>query len=281
MLFDVARDARTSQGQGPLRPSHVAPRSAQRWLDGMRLLLVEDNLSNQQVACELLEGEGARVQIANHGQEAVALIAAAEPAFDVVLMDLQMPVMDGFAATSAIRNDLGLSQLPIVAMTANAMASDREACLAAGMNDHVGKPFDLDHLVSVLCQQTGRQEVSGSTATVVAERMLLPAGVSEAAAAAGVDISAALHRLGHNVRLYQRMLGLFVTDLAAMPTQRAGYVGQGEAQSATCLLHTLKGQRERWGRWRCAPRRGTLRNSWLLRPRRLMPSLRCSESRRR
>jgi PAS domain S-box-containing protein len=242
MLFDVAMDARTSQGQGPLRPSHVAPRSAQRRLDGMRLLLVEYNLNNQQVACELLEGEGARVQIANHGQEAVALIAAAEPAFDVVLMDLQMPVMDGFAATSAIRNDLGLSQLPIVAMTANAMASDREACLAAGMNDHVGKPFDLDHLVSVLCQQTGRQEVSGSTAAVVAERMLLPAGVSEAAAAAGVDISAALHRLGHNVRLYQRMLGLFVTDLAAMPTQLAGYVGQGEAQSATRLLHTLKGQ---------------------------------------
>ena len=132
-------------------------------------VILSANLNNQQVARELLEDEGALVQIANHGQEAIEAIAAADPPFDVVLMDLQMPVMDGFTATSRIRQDLGLQTLPIVAMTANAMASDREACLAVGMNEHVGKPFDIDHLVAVLCKQAGRQEAPKNTVDVGSE----------------------------------------------------------------------------------------------------------------
>ncbi len=85
-------------------------------------------------------------------------VAAARPVFDVVLMDLQMPVMDGYTAVRYIRTDFGLSDRPIVAMTVNAMASDRAACLAAGTNDHTGKPFDLDDLVRVLLTQAGRTD---------------------------------------------------------------------------------------------------------------------------
>jgi PAS domain S-box-containing protein len=126
-------------------------------LSGMRILVAEDNFVNQQIANELLEGEGAVVTLANHGQEALDLIAAAGEPFDVVLMDMQMPVMDGLSATREIRKTLDAATLPIVAMTANAMQVDRDACLQAGMNDHVGKPFNLAHLVQLLRRVTGRE----------------------------------------------------------------------------------------------------------------------------
>lgn len=119
-------------------------------LTGLRLLLVEDNLINQQVAQELLSAEGAQVVVAGNGLLGVNAVANASPPFDAVLMDLQMPVMDGFTATRKIREELGLTALPIIAMTANAMDSDRNDCLAAGMNAHVGKPFDLKQLVALL-----------------------------------------------------------------------------------------------------------------------------------
>ena len=217
-------------------------------LAGMRLLVVEDNLNNQQVARELLEDEGATVQIANNGQEGVDAVAAADPAFDVVLMDLQMPVMDGFEATRRIRTELALPSLPIVAMTANAMASDREACLAAGMNDHVGKPFDLDQLVYVLRKHAvasapANPSVSASVSAPVGAMSpaALPSSVTDAAAAAGVDIGAALNRLGGKREVYLRMLRTFVNDLAAMPELLLGLAAQADVAALARLLHTLKG----------------------------------------
>jgi len=123
---------------------------------GLRVLLVEDNKINQMVAKGLLAKEGADITLADNGQLGVAAVADAQPPFDAVLMDIQMPVMDGYAATRAIRQELALTTLPIIAMTANAMASDRVACLEAGMDDHVGKPFELNHLVATLQRLTGR-----------------------------------------------------------------------------------------------------------------------------
>jgi CheY-like chemotaxis protein len=207
-------------------------------LEGMRLLLVEDNLNNQQIACELLQGEGATVQVANHGQEGVDAITRTPTAFDVVLMDLQMPVMDGLTATRFIRTQLGMTALPIVAMTANAMASDREACLDAGMNDHVGKPFDLNDLVRVLRQQAKwsaaehtPSEVAGAVSPIVLD----------VATAAGVDLNNALHRIGGKQDVYRRMLATFVKDLNAMPAQLRDCALQANTESAKRLLHTLKG----------------------------------------
>jgi CheY-like chemotaxis protein len=217
----------------------------------MRLLVVEDNLNNQQVARELLEDEGASVQIANHGQEAVEAIAAAvaanagdakKAAFDVVLMDLQMPVMDGFAATRVIRRDLGQATLPIVAMTANAMASDREACLSAGMNDHVGKPFDLNDLVQVLRRQAQWGDAHAPESTAPPS---IRAGVEQAAIAGGLDITAALRRMGGKQGVYRRMLQTFVGDLQDMPEQLNAFAQQHQQgatpDNARRVLHTLKG----------------------------------------
>ncbi len=207
-------------------------------LTNMRLLLVEDNFNNQQVARELLQAEGALVQVANDGQAGVDAIAHAEQPFDVVLMDLQMPVMDGFEATRVIRDEMKHHALPIVAMTANALASDREACLAAGMNDHIGKPFDLETLIRVLRQQAG-----WSVADVASNPpdSRLPDQVLQAAASAQVDIQAALHRLGGNRAVYQRMLSTFVRDVRAMPEQLTGYLDTQQVDDAGRLLHTLKG----------------------------------------
>jgi PAS domain S-box-containing protein len=240
------------QALSDLPAPRVTPVSRYR-LQGLRLLVVEDNLNNQQVARELLEDEGAWVQIAQHGQEAieaVAALAASPTPFDVVLMDLQMPVMDGFTATRKIRDELGLTRLPIIAMTANAMASDRDACLAAGMNEHVGKPFDLNQLVQLLLQYASARPAA-PTANSLSVGWAAPTlshsershgrGVAQAALAAGVDIDAALNRLGGNRPVYVRMLGRFVADLAALPSQLQAQLDAGKTQAAVALMHTLKG----------------------------------------
>jgi CheY-like chemotaxis protein len=115
---------------------------------GARILVVEDNPINQQVAREFLEREGFEVFMANDGRECLA--AVRQSAFDLVLMDLHMPEMDGFEATRALRQEARYAQLPIVAMTAAAMEKDRTACLTAGMNDHLAKPIDHHDLTRVL-----------------------------------------------------------------------------------------------------------------------------------
>src|SRR5690606_1698445 len=106
-------------------------------LDGKRALLVEDTPFNQEIATEFLRQVGMGVEVAQNGAEAVEKLQKRAEAYDVVLMDCQMPVMDGFEATRRIRHQLGLEDLPIIAMTANAMKGDRQKCLAAGMNDYI------------------------------------------------------------------------------------------------------------------------------------------------
>ena len=127
---------------------------------GTRVLLVEDNEINQEVAIGLLEDAAIHVDLAENGEIAVRM--AQETDYDAVLMDMQMPVMDGIEATRAIRSDARFQDLPIIAMTANAMAADREKCLKAGMNDHIGKPIDPDELFSVLLRWAGRRNVDGT-----------------------------------------------------------------------------------------------------------------------
>jgi len=115
---------------------------------GVTVLLVEDNLLNQQVGLELLEGVGIRVDIANNGKEAVELVQKSD--YDALLMDIQMPIMDGHQATEIIRNELDFKKLPIIAMTANAMAKDRDKSLLSGMNAHIAKPVNPECLYKTL-----------------------------------------------------------------------------------------------------------------------------------
>jgi two-component system sensor histidine kinase/response regulator len=234
MLLDAVADA------GGIASGPTSSDGRQR-LAGMQLLLVEDNINNQQIALELLEAEGAVVQIAGNGHEAVAAVAAsAGNPFDAVLMDLQMPEMDGFEATMRIRQWLGQATLPIIAMTANAMADDREACLAAGMNDHVGKPFDLAHLIEVLRRHTGRASLAEQAATAQATRSV-PDALIEDAQRAGIDLAGALRRTGGNEGAYLRMLRSFLKEAPAVPAQFAGHLAEDRPQEASRLMHTMKG----------------------------------------
>ena len=151
MLFDtlVALFAGASQDRPVLAP--LGDRHADR-LRGLRVLLAEDNEINQQIALELLEGVGATVEVANDGLEAVRKVLSqpAPPAYDVVLMDLQMPEMDGYQATREIRADSRFASFPIIAMTAHATIEERQKCLDAGMNGHVSKPIDPVSLFDTL-----------------------------------------------------------------------------------------------------------------------------------
>ncbi|WP_162255251.1 MULTISPECIES: PAS domain S-box protein [unclassified Lysobacter] len=155
MLIDAVADARSGQGLPPPLPDPAPLQASRNRLAGMSLLVVEDNPTNQQVVTDLLESEGARVAVAGGGAKALQMLGGQGGKYHVVLMDIQMPDMDGYTATRRIRSNLGLNKLPIIAMTANVLPSDREACLAAGMNDHLGKPFDLDTLVERLLHWTG------------------------------------------------------------------------------------------------------------------------------
>ena len=225
--------------------------SATRLLAGMRILVVEDNLINQQVAEELLSAEGALVSMAANGQLGVDAVAASHPPFDVVLMDIQMPVLDGYGATGKIRQQLGFTQLPIVAMTANALASDRVACLAAGMNEHVGKPFDMRQLVALLLQITGREvpnadelsqatpEFQAGSGTATGDGLVAQTLVS--LSGPYLDVAVALERMSGTTDLYLDIAGEYLKSLelvegefrqAAVPAQWNALVSQ---------MHSLKG----------------------------------------
>ena len=240
MLLDAIVNARAPEGGAGNATLAVAlPKTR---LAGLRLLVVEDNAYNQQVAQELLEAEGATVTLASDGAQAVAAVATADPPFDVVLMDVQMPVMDGYVATAHIRQQLGLTELPIIAMTANAMASDREASLAAGMDDHVGKPFDLDELVQVLLRHASPGTAAGAGMSLPrAASADLPEAMLANAARCGVDLAVAVGRLGGRVDVWMRTAASFAADLPRSADELEALVRNRQHQDAARMAHTLKG----------------------------------------
>ncbi len=239
----MLRDAVMLAEAGEQPPTVGRDKLPTRALAGLHLLLVEDNPINQQVAAELLGQQGARVQIAGNGQEGVDAIVAAlarGQRFDAVLMDMQMPVMDGLTATGLIRSDPGLADLPIVAMTANAMASDREVCLAAGMNEHVGKPFEIQQLVQVLQRLTG----------LAPEPVAAPAEVPPVAPVEGppepvaettlLDRATALGRLGGYQPLLDEISHSFLGSLPSQMELWRQELRQPSMTEAARRMHTLK-----------------------------------------
>jgi CheY-like chemotaxis protein len=165
--------------------------------------------------------------------------ASAGKQFDAVLMDMQMPVLDGFGATRVIRKQLQLRTLTIIAMTASAMASDRAECLAAGMNEHVGKPFDLDHLVHTLLRVTGFK-VPQLLSVAVPEPALAEAAASAPLDVSGLDVVGALARMDGLTALYLRLARQFLDTLEDQLAQLHVSLA-GERVQATLLAHTLKG----------------------------------------
>jgi len=199
-------------------------------LDALRILLVEDNPLNQFVGRSMLEGAGASVHIAGNGLEAVDILRARHHDFDIVLMDVQMPVMDGYQATAKIRHELN-SSLPVIAMSAGVMAAERDKCLAAGMNDFIAKPIDVRQMLSVILSSTG-----GSSHKTAVSEPEKPARV--------IDIDALLGSYPKDPRLLKRfyqLLGDLRNEWPAMlATCRAAWQ-QGDAPAAMALLHKTRG----------------------------------------
>ncbi|TWB80054.1 signal transduction histidine kinase [Nitrospirillum amazonense] len=213
-------------------------------LQGLSVLLVEDNDFNQQVAIELLTDVGVGVELAENGAIALERIAARR--YDAVLMDVQMPVMDGLTASRRIR-EMGETALPIIAMTANAMASDRERCLAAGMNDYVSKPIDPDQLFAVLARWgQGRTEVAGPRPLPLVPLPLVMGKPAEpvperAIDIPGIDAEEGLRRVRGKRALYADILKKFAANQRATPAAILDRWRSGDAATAERLAHTLKG----------------------------------------
>jgi PAS domain S-box-containing protein len=207
---------------------------------GIRILLVEDNEVNQQVATELLESAGARVTVANHGGEAVKILTEGEqpPSFDIVFMDLQMPEMDGFTATRLLRVRPQLQGLPIIAMTAHAMVEERQRCLQAGMNDHVSKPIEPDALFATLMRWARPRQGQGA---VTESRNVKPPNDVILPEIDGVDVAGALSRVAGNTRLYRDLLVQFASRQAEVNVQIVTAIESGDNKLAERIVHTVKG----------------------------------------
>jgi CheY-like chemotaxis protein len=200
------------------------------------VLLVEDNEMNQELARELLEQAGIRVVLAGNGQEALDILAA-DRAFDGVLMDCQMPVMDGYTASLAIRADAALAHLPVIAMTANAMAGDRDKVLAAGMNDHIPKPLRVAEMFATIA----RWVVPGDTGPADALPAAATAEAAELGPLQGIDTRIGLATTSGNAALYQRLLRRFHDGNADFEVQFRNAQGGQDAAAAARMAHTLKG----------------------------------------
>jgi signal transduction histidine kinase/DNA-binding response OmpR family regulator len=235
-VFSLATQAATDAAiKTPLR------RERRQQLIGMRILVVEDNPINQQVARELLRAQGAIVSIAANGRLGVDAVAATTPPFDAVLMDIQMPVLDGYGATRCIREELALPHLPIVAVTANAMASDREACLKAGMNEHIGKPFDIAKLAALLLRLTGYQAPALDRPSDTMGTASASTGQTERFTVAGLELNAALSRMSGMRSLYVQSAQDFANALPSGMQELREVLLAADHGSLLLRLHTLKG----------------------------------------
>jgi two-component system sensor histidine kinase/response regulator len=210
----------------------------------VRALLAEDNEANQMVATELLSRLGIELDIAENGRVAVEKVRSSPGRYAAVLMDMQMPEMDGLAATRAIRADPAFGELPIIAMTANAMKADLDACLAAGMNDHVTKPIDRKALVATLRRwlPAGRQGGGSEPAPVAVELAPPePAAPEGPPALEGIDVPGALDRLGLDFPSLSRMLVRFAEGQRGVLDALRSAVDAADAAAAARHAHAIAG----------------------------------------
>jgi two-component system sensor histidine kinase/response regulator len=265
MLVDTLVSVFGHEGEDAAAAADVRPVAR---LLGTRILLAEDNEINQQIAVELLESEGALVKVARHGREAVELLANGPqpPPFEMVLMDLQMPEMDGYQATAKLRSDVRFATLPIIAMTAHATIEERQRCLAAGMNDHLSKPIEPEILFEVVGRFRSRTEpVSAAGGGVdVTPPPSTPPELHSAGAVAGasrpaelrappsedednlppiegLDLRDGLSRVAGNRKLYRKLLRQFVAQQGLALDDIAAALAGGDLVLAERLAHTLKG----------------------------------------
>ena len=210
-------------------------------LEGVRVLLVEDNEMNRQISVELLKSAGVMVEVACDGREAVDKLmqTKAELPYDMVLMDIQMPNMDGYEATRLIRMNEHLASLPIIAMTAHALDEEKQRCLAAGMNDHISKPIDSDVMFAKMNQwlnRRGSQRMGGGFQARPSD-----ADETEVPEIPGIDVQAGLQRVAHNKELYLKLLHKFQIEYENTASKIDEALNQGDRPLAERLAHTATG----------------------------------------
>lgn len=228
-------------------------------LQGQHILLVEDTLFNQEIATEFLNQVGINVTLAENGQ--LALEALERRRFDAVLMDVQMPVMDGFEATRRIRAQPAFRQLPVIAMTANAMKGDKNRCLQAGMNDYISKPVSQELLYQTLLRWIGYSVEEGDltrkpdsppspTPTTDEPQTIIPqeekavsheTKQSDTHDGPPMDLTKALEQMGGSEMLLNKMLNRFLQEQAQAVEKIIEAHDQGDNTTAHRLAHTLKG----------------------------------------
>jgi signal transduction histidine kinase/CheY-like chemotaxis protein/HPt (histidine-containing phosphotransfer) domain-containing protein len=223
----------------------------EREFDGVRVLLAEDNEANQMVALELLGRLGIELDIAQNGREAVTLAQADPAKYAAILMDMQMPELDGLGATRALRADPRFATIPIIAMTANAMKADLDACLAAGMNDHVTKPIDRKLLIAALRRWLPRavvtsaaqqKPVSPGQETVSSPPVTSAAGATATAhVLEGIDMDGAIERLAIDRPTLERMLVRFAGGLEGSLAALRTAVRDGDGPAAASQAHAIAG----------------------------------------
>ncbi|GDY34444.1 hybrid sensor histidine kinase/response regulator [Acidovorax sp. NB1] len=245
-LFDTAiralgGHAHTANVQQRSHGPRSAPNLAT--IQGARVLLVDDNDLNQQVGAELLTGAGLVVEVADNGQIALDMLARAP--YDIVLMDMQMPVMDGLTATRQLRQNPAWAQLPVLAMTANAMSRDRDLCLAAGMNGHLAKPIDPDELFASLLQWIAPRAPAPAAPGAPAPQPAQPSGPAGAQdslrSIEGLDMAAGLRRVLDKRPAYESLLRKFVAGQAGAVQATRAALAAGQHDDALRAMHTLKG----------------------------------------
>ena len=233
-LFDTAiRVLSGDERDAAKAPVKLAPSRCRLTGD---VLLVEDNLVNQQVVQELLQNMGILIRIAQNGQEALDMLC--KHAYDLVLMDIQMPEMDGYETIRRIRATPEFEKLPVIAMTAHAMSGDREKCLAAGMNDHIPKPIDPNGLFKTLSHwlKPGKKpNLDEHRSTSADAEVALPAHLP------GIDLHWGLERVGGNHRLFRKLLADFAVNHGHALPLLEQQLKSGDWDSARRELHTLQG----------------------------------------
>jgi CheY-like chemotaxis protein len=227
-----------------------AEEALRRLHSGARVLMAEDNLINREVALELLHGVGLSVHTAVNGREAVDRALAGD--YDLILMDMQMPELDGLQAAAEIRQMPRHAHTPIVAMTANAFLEDRMACLAVGMNDHISKPVDPRTLYAKLLQALGPMPTSTPTPTPTPEpsapraAVAATAPVPEASRLArlacipGLNVAQGMGFAGDNIELYLRLLPVFTERHGGDADQMRHRWADGDVEGVGQLAHALK-----------------------------------------
>jgi two-component system, sensor histidine kinase and response regulator len=200
-----------------------------------RVLLAEDNEANQMVANELLSRLGIELEIASNGRQAVEMVRAAPEKYSAVLMDVQMPEMDGLAATRALRAEPALEKLPIIAMTANAMKADLDACAAAGMNDHITKPIERKAMLQTLRRWLAPRQHRAEKADVP------PSTREPAVSLEGIDVPGSLERLGLEFESFRRMLIRFAESQGTTLDALRSAFAANDAAAVARHAHAIAG----------------------------------------